>query len=78
MINSELLRDTIKRTGRKNKYIAESIGISENSLRNKINCKTEFTASEIVELTKILKLSRKDVSDIFLTSKFEDNKQKEI
>lgn len=48
------LRAEIVRAGLTIKEIAMRIGISERSLRNKINGKTEFTLSEAIKIRKIV------------------------
>ena len=54
MINTEILNKIINESGLKRSYIAKEIGLSPYGLAKKINGITEFKASEISELCKIL------------------------
>ena len=68
MINTELLREKIKESGLKVCFVAENSGILRETLYNKMSGKSEFTASEIVALTKTLRLSREERDNIFLSN----------
>lgn len=48
--------------------VAKSIGISRNTLYQKISNKREFNASEICKLAELLHLSSDEVVLIFLTA----------
>lgn len=67
MVNKSLLRNKIRESGLKINYIAQSSGILRETLYNKLNGKSEFTASEIVSLTKILSLTKQERDEIFLS-----------
>lgn len=67
MVNTILLRNKIRDSGLKINYIAQRSGILRETLYNKLNGKSEFTASEIVSLTKILSLTKKERDEIFLS-----------
>ena len=69
MTNTNALRKKIAESGLKIKYIAEKMGITYQGLLNKIDNKTEFTASEIVSLCKILNLSNRERDAIFFAKK---------
>ena len=45
--NEKLFRDVVDRCGLKLQYLAEKIGISYQSLLNKLHGKTEFTVYEV-------------------------------
>lgn len=64
--NTELLRNKIDESGMTMVAISEKAGISRETLYNKVNGKTEFTASEIVAMTSILSLTKKERDNIFL------------
>ena len=64
-MNNDLLERMIEGKGLKKQFIAESLGISRETLYNKLTGKTEFTAAEIRRLAKILSLSQKDIQRIF-------------
>lgn len=65
MIKTIILKEIIKESGYKLSYIASKLGISRYSLSNKINNVTEFTQSEIVKISKLLKINTDDISNIF-------------
>lgn len=69
MVNIELLKQKIEESGYTVKYIAQSIGITRESLYNKMNRKTEFSAREIVMVTSLLKLNRDERDQIFFNEK---------
>ncbi len=54
MVNSNLLKAKIQERGIDKLQIAEALGISPTSLNYKLNNKTEFKASEIMQLSNIL------------------------
>ena len=56
--------------GDTNKTLAKALGITENSLSNKINEKgTEFKQSEIVFIKNRYELDMEQVEDIFFNAK---------
>lgn len=65
MTNTKLLKDKIDESGVKLKFIAEKLDLTYSGLRKKINNSTEFKASEIAELSKILELNKNEVMSIF-------------
>ena len=65
MANVELLRKKISESGMTVSAIADKSGILRESLYNRMKS-GNFYASEIVSLTKVLRLSRKERDDIFL------------
>lgn len=65
MIKTIILKEIIKESGYKLSYIASKLGLSRYSLSNKINNVTEFTQSEIVKISKLLKINTDDISNIF-------------
>ena len=69
VLNSFLLKEKIKESGMTIKAIAEKTGILRETLYNKISGKSEFTASEIVKLSDVLRLSKEDRDYIFLNKK---------
>ena len=71
MVNYLLLDESVERSGLKRGYIAAVLGISRQALLLKLKGRTEFTASEISTLTRILKLSKKDRDNIFFASEVE-------
>lgn len=65
LTNTELLRSKIVSSGLKIKFIADALGITPQGLHKKIENKSEFRASEIVDLCNILKINGKDRDAIF-------------
>lgn len=68
MTNSLLLNYKIKKSGFKVEFIAKEMNLSRAGLYNKINGKSEFYASEIQKLSKLLKLDTDEREDIFFAS----------
>jgi len=64
-LNSEKLKSAIKSSGIKMTVVSSLIGISRESLYNKVERKTEFTASEIAKLSSVLGLSTETRDEIF-------------
>ena len=65
-MNKELLRSIMVLYGDKNKDLADYLGISEQSLSNKINeNETEFKLSEIRKIKRRYKLTKDLVDLIF-------------
>ena len=67
MADIKLLKSKIEESGMTIVAIAEKSGIDRATLYNRLNNKGEFTASEIVGLTSVLRLSKPDRDKIFLT-----------
>lgn len=65
MTNTIELEVAIKRAGITKKELAEQMELSEMGLYKKINNITEFKASEIYKICKILSIKNKDREDIF-------------
>ena len=67
MANLSELKDIINDSGMTMVAIAEKSGIVRETLYNRLDGKGDFSASEIVGLTKTLHLTRKDRDRIFLS-----------
>lgn len=65
MTNTSLLEQYIEKSGYKKSYIAAQLGITAYGLALKINNKSEFKASEMTILCKLLKISARDKAAIF-------------
>ena len=65
--DTELLNAKIKDSGMTIVAIAEKTGIDRATLYNRFKGKGEFTASEIVSLSKVLRLTKPERDKIFLT-----------
>lgn len=57
MTDTNKLRKKIEESGLKYKYLAKSLGLTYFGLQKKINNDTEFKASEITTLCKILNIN---------------------
>lgn len=68
MTDTKLLREKIEESGYKIAFVAQSCGLSYQGLLNKINNKTEFTASEIAAIRELLGLSNEESAAIFFAA----------
>lgn len=68
MTNAALLIQQIEKRGLKKSFIAEQMGISTMSLRNKISGLTEFKISEVLRMQDLLGLNDDQTRDIFLSN----------
>lgn len=66
MGNMAELRRKIDQSGMTMTAVAEKIGVSRVTLYNKLSGESEFKASEIVRLTRVLRLEKTEQDDIFL------------
>lgn len=64
-----LLKNKIKESGMTVKAISEKSGILRETFYNRLKGNGEFTASEIISLTKVLNLSKSERDQIFLNGK---------
>lgn len=69
MANIDLLKEKIAASGMTVKAISEKSGILRETFYNRLKGTGEFTASEIVSLTRVLSLSKSDRDKIFLDEK---------
>lgn len=58
MVNTPKLNQRIDESGLKRGYIAESLGITRQSLFSKVNNSTEFLSSEVQDLCKLLGIDK--------------------
>lgn len=66
MTNTEMLKDIIDKSGLKVGFIADYVGISRQSLWNKINNQSPFNQYEIDKMCDVLKItSLKQKESIF-------------
>jgi hypothetical protein len=65
MTNTALLEQYIEKSGYKKNFIAEQLGLTAYGLTLKVNNKSEFKASEMTTLCKLLKINAKDKEAIF-------------
>lgn len=57
MTNTEMLKDLIEKSGLKIGFIADFVGISRQSLWNKINNQSSFNQYEIDKMCDVLKIT---------------------
>lgn len=65
MTNTILLEEYISKSGYKKSFIAQTLGITAYALALKINNKSEFKATEIDILCKLLNIGIEDRMRIF-------------
>lgn len=76
MTDSKKLSDEIADSGITITAIAKKLGITREGFYKKLNNETEFKASEISALQKILRLTNKKRDEIFLHKKLIENQLK--
>lgn len=69
MPNMELLKNKVSESGMTVTHVCEKVGISRETFYNRLAGKGEFTASEIVGFTDVLRLSKNEREKIFLSRK---------
>lgn len=67
-MDTKQLDERIKQSGYKRTYIAEQIGISYQSLCNKLHGRTDFTVKQSAALKKLLGMSETEYISIFFGS----------
>ena len=65
MTNTSLLEQYIEKSGYKKAFIAQQLGITAYGFALKLNNKSEFKASEMTILCRLLKIGRMDKEAIF-------------
>lgn len=68
MTNTKLLREKINQSGYKLAFVASQLRISYQGFLNKVNNKTEFTATEIATLKTLLNLTVEECHAIFFAA----------
>lgn len=68
MTNTALLEQYIKKSGYKKSFIAKQIGLTSYGFMLKVNNKSEFKASEMNSLCKLLKIDAADKEAIFFAN----------
>lgn len=68
MTNAELLRKIWEDRGFTKVGFAREIGLSRQGFENKLNGIRQFKQSEIATISKVLKLTKKQETDIFFAS----------
>ena len=65
MTNTKELRIAIERSGYRIYFIAQNLGLTYTGFQKKVNGESEFKATEISKLSKLLKLSVAERDRIF-------------
>lgn len=68
MTNTDAFEIALIKSKVSKKELAKKLGISLQALYNKINNEAEFKASEIANITEILKLSKLEREQIFFAN----------
>ena len=68
MTNTALLEQYIEKSGYKKSFIAKQIGLTSYGFMLKVNNKSEFKASEMNSLCKLLKIDAMDKEAIFFAN----------
>lgn len=76
MTNVSLLKAKIAESGYKLQFVAETIGLTRQALHKRLVNGSDFTASEIMALTKLLKLSAAEQKAIFFCTDGSQNVNK--
>ena len=71
MVNTDKLNGLIKDAGIRKDSIASSLGITKQSLSNKINNRTEFKMGEISEIRRLLHMDYETVMSVFFASRLD-------
>ena len=69
MTNTALLEQFIEKSGYKRSFLAQKVGITTYGLALKVNNKSEFKATEIDVLCKLLDIGVKDRMAIFFAKR---------
>lgn len=67
MTDTARLKNLVESSGLKKTFIAEKLGLSYQGYLKKENGKSDFMATEVSILKDLLRLSNKEVSEIFLS-----------
>ena len=71
MTDTNTLRLLVKNAGLKFAYIAKQMDLTPYGLQNKIDNRTEFKASEIAKLCKILSIDQNQKESVFFANNVE-------
>ena len=66
MVNKEVLVEEIQKSGLKKEFICSRLGMSLNTLNNKISGRTKFLVTEAFDLKTLLKMDDVLFRSIFL------------
>lgn len=65
MTNTKKFRDKVESSGITFTYLAKRLGITREALYKKMKNETEFKASEIMNISKVLRLTENERNEIF-------------
>lgn len=67
MVKTELLRESISKSGLKLQFLADEIGITRQSLSSKIDGVYDFRLKEMAKLAKLIGLTTAERNNIFFS-----------
>lgn len=70
------VKDLLQDKGIKRSYLAKKLGISYNTLTNKLTGKSEFSILQIVKIKEVLELDDEFSNNLFFNPNFETIKSK--
>lgn len=65
MTDTKKFREKVENSGITFTYLAKKLGITRESLYKKMKNETEFKASEILNISKVLRLTENERNEIF-------------
>lgn len=71
MVDTAQIRDIIKASGMKAKFVAKVLGMSPQSLHNKLSGRTEFKVGEMQAFCKLFELTETQRKSIFFVQNSE-------
>lgn len=72
MTNTEKLKEYIKSSGYKIRFIASKIGLSYQGFQNKLHNKSSFNQLEIIKLCNLLGIEKNERDKIFFDNAVDD------
>lgn len=65
VVNKDLLKDYIRKSGYKLSYIARSLGVTQATLSSKLSNRLYFRGAEVIAICVILNIPDEDKEKIF-------------
>lgn len=75
-INHDKLKGKIKEVLGTQGKLAESIGLDDTTISNKINSNTYFTQKEIIKICTILNIKHNEIPEYFFKEKVRENEHR--
>lgn len=77
MVNIEALSNKINESGMTTVFICKKSGIDQRTFYNRLHAKGDFRAKEIMGLSNVLHLSKKERDEIFFAKNVTESNEKE-